>query len=222
MKSQATILISGLLFAALAFFSYQLFGWTLDGWILAGAGVVHLAVVINTYPRLDPFLVGVHYTVALAGLGGVAWILLDVVGWASGAGGVLGDLLQHQWSESSSYFVLCVYVVLVTGLFLVLVVAISWLLYHRFPRRHEVLVGLFVASLLNIPCDFALVDPLSQVVVLDPEASQAFIFATGLLSLELPMLLHGLIAVFVGIAWRGWRAPRSARRPELAHPPGED
>lgn len=221
MKSRATVVISGLLFATLALVGYQLFGWRLDGWILASAGVVHLGVVLSTYPRLDLFLVGIHYALALAGLGGVARILFGVVGWTTEAGGVVWALLQHEWSQVATYVLLGVYVVLVTSLFLVLVVALSWLVSHRFPRRHEVLVGLFVASLLNIPCDFALADPLSQVVVLDPDESQGFIFATGVLHLELPLILHGLIALFVGIAWRGWRHWRSGSRFESAHPSGE-
>lgn len=203
MRTRVPLVISALFFAALTLFSYQLFGWRLDGWILAGAGIVHLAVVLSSYPRLDPFLIGIHYVVTVVSLGGVVWILLDVAGSAAGAGSVFWALFQDQWSQIASYMILGLYVVLVTALFLILIVAISWLLRQRFPYRHEILEGLFVASLLNISCDFALVDPLSQVAVLRPEESQAFVFAVGIRSLVLPVILHGLVALTVGALWHG-------------------
>jgi hypothetical protein len=213
------VVVSGLLFAALSLFSYQLFGWTIDGWVLALGGAVHLAVVLRTYPRLDGFLIAFHYFVALVGFAGIGWVLVDVTGPAAGAGGVLLALLQDQWSEPVQYAILAGYVLLLSALFLSLVVVFSWLFRRRKPWRQELLAGLFVASLLNIPCDFALADALSQVAVLDPEESQAFVFAVGVESLDLPLLLHGLIALLVVAVsgWYGWKLQHRLSG-EIAHP----
>jgi hypothetical protein len=218
MSSRFLVVLSGLIFAVLALFGYQLFDWRVDGWILALAGVLHLTVVLKSYPRLDPFLVGIHYLIAVVGLAGVGSVLLEVAGSADRAGGVLAALLQDQWSQPASYVILSVYALLVAALFLVLVEALSWLLHQRCASRRELLVGCFVASLLNIPCDFALTDALSQVAVLNPEESRAFVFAVGLRSLDLPVILHGVIALVVGIAWRGWKAQQPVARADRTHP----
>ena len=218
MKSRSPMVVSGLLFAALALFGYHLFGWRIDGWVLAAGGAVHLAIIMRTDPRLDGFLIAFHYLVALVGLAGIGWVLIDVVGPAAGAGGVLRALLQDQWSEPVQYAIAAGYVLLSAVLFLSLVVVFAWLFHRRRPRRRELLAGLFVASLLNIPCDFALADALSQVAVLDPDESQAFVFAVGVESLDLPLLLHGLIVLMVaGSTWHGWKAGRRVDA-TVAHP----
>lgn len=208
MKSRMPVVVSGLLFAALSLFGYQLFGWAIDGWVLALGGAVHLAVVLKIYPRLDGFLITFHYLVVLVGLGGIGWVIVDVTGPAAGASGILLTLLQDQWFEPVQYAILAGYVLLLTTLFLSLIVVFSWLFRRRMPWRQELLTGLFVASLLNIPCDFALTDALSQVAVLNPEESQAFVFAVGVESLDLPLLLHGLITLAVtAAAWHKWKPP---------------
>jgi hypothetical protein len=208
MTSRSAVVLSGFLFAAFTLLGYQVLGWKLDGFVLALAGVAHLAVVLKSYPRLDGFLIGLHYVLALVGLVGVGWVLLDVAGSPAGALGVATSLLQDQWTEPVQYAIFGGYALLLTALFALLVVLLSWLALRRSPMRHEFLTGLFVASLVNIPCDFALADALSQVAVLDPEQSQAFVFAVGLESLDLPVLLHCLIALVVTVSWK----PRQVRR----------
>lgn len=217
--SRSAVVLSGLVFAAVALLGYQVLGWKLDGWVMALAGAAHLAVVLKRYPRLDAFLIGFHYVVALVGLAGVAWVLVEVAGAAAGARGVASSLLQDQWTEPLQYAIFSGYALLLTALFVVLVVVFSWLIHRRSPKRHELLAGLFVASLLNIPCDFALADALSQVAVLDPEKPQAFVFAVGLESLDFPVLLHCLMALVVAVSWKVWKPRHSLSRTE-PHPSG--
>ena len=205
MKSRSPVVITGLLFAALALFGFQFFGWRIDGWVLALGGIVHLAIVIWTYPRLDSFLIPFHYLVAFVALAGIGWVLINVVGsaWAAGTGGVLWALLRDAWSKPLNYAIMAGYNLLLTSLFLSLVAIFGWLFHRRKLRCQELLAGLFVSSVLNIPCDFALRDVLSHVVVLDPDASQAFVLAVGIGNLEDPLFLHVVIALIVAVyVWR--------------------
>jgi hypothetical protein len=87
--ARSVVVLSGLAFAAMALFGYQLLGWQIDGWILLVAGIVHLAIVLGFYPRLDVFLVVLHYGLALAALGGVVSVLVDAGGAAPKSGPVL-------------------------------------------------------------------------------------------------------------------------------------
>lgn len=196
-SARSAVVMSGLLFAAAALFGYQLFGWRMDGWVLVSAGVVHLAIVLRSCPRLDSFLIVFHYLLALAALGGVLWVLVDGGGTPRGAGNIILALCKDQWSEGAPYAFLGGYALLLTTVFLVLVFALSWFFHGRKPERNEVLTGLFVASILNIPCDFAIADALSKIVVLDPQSSRAFIFAAGVTSLDFPLILHGLLVIAV-------------------------
>ena len=224
--SRSVVVISGLVFAGLALFGYQLFGLWSDEWVLLLAGVVHLALVLRFYPRLDAFLVELHYAVLIAALAGVVWVLFDGGGTASGSGGVLLALLRDQWSEPLSYAILGGYVLLVTPAIILAVLALSWIMLRRKPQRKELLAGLFVSSILNIPCDFALANVLSQIVVLDPEKSRSFVFAVGLQSLDSPLILHALVVLVIAVSsWRGWESRHQPRvgadspgRAELRHP----
>lgn len=197
MASRTAVVVSGALYAAASMFSYPLIGWKLDGWALLLVGMLHLVIVLRCHPRLDGFVVGLHYLVALVGLAGAVGVILDVSGWSSGVGGVLWNLLRDRWGDPVSYALAGIYVLLVTAFLLLAVVTISWLIRRRSPTREELLAGLFVASLLNIPCDFAFRDALAQVAVLDPVQAQAFVIAIGVDSLQLPLLLHALVVAAV-------------------------
>lgn len=136
---------------------------------------------------------------------------------AKGALGIASSLLEDQWTKPLHYVFFGGYTLFLIILFILLVLLSVWLSQHRAPTRQEILTGLFVASLLNIPCDFALIDALSQVVVLDAERSQAFVFAVGIASLDFPLLLHGLIALLVVVSWKRWGSrPPGASPPEPA------
>jgi len=103
------------------------------------------------------------------------------------------------------------YVLLVTAVFLVAILGLSWAVHLRKPRRGELLVGLFVASLLNMPCVFGIMDALSRMGVFCPEESRALAFAVGVENLERPVLLHGLvILVLTYEVWRGRKSPRES------------
>ena len=207
--ARTAVLLSGVMFAALSLFSYKLFGWKLDGWLLLVAGAVHLVIVLRASQQLDTFVVVFHYCLALIGLCGVLWILVDTVGFPAGVGNIFLAILGNEWSSPSYYMQFAVYVSLRIGLLCFLIAAVSWSIHRRMPPCRFLLVGLFVGSLLNIPCDFALTDVLAEVVVLDVEKSRPFTFAVGLQSLDFPLLLHAIIAIGTGVA--AWLA-ESRRR----------
>ena len=209
MKPRRLVGLSGLLFAALALFSYKVFGWRLDGWILALTALLHLGVVLRDYPRVDRFLVWFHYLVLLIGLTGVAWVLIDVTGSALGVPRILLPLLCEDWTDPVTYAFLGMYFLVVTSAWLFLILTVTWIVHRRKPRRPELLAGLFVASLLTIPCHFALADVLSAVAVLNPEEAGAFVFAVGLLSLDVPIALHVLTGILVAAALRRHPTARS-------------
>ncbi len=208
--SRSGVATSGLLFTVMALFGYQLFGWQVDGWVLSLVGVVHLAVVLGSHSRLDWFLVWFHYFVTFIALGGVVWVLVDVGATPRGAGAIVLMLFRAQWFDALHYWLFASYVFVRAAAFLCAIFGLSWIVRRRSPRRQELLAGLFVASLLNIPCHFAVYDALSQLQVREPEKYRAFSFAVGILSLDFPVRLHAMVLLLLTHdAWRRRKLSRS-------------
>lgn len=209
--TRSPVVVSGFIFTLLALFGYHIFGWRLDGWILCFGGAIHLAVVLRWYPRLDRFLVSFHYFVTLVALGGFVWILVDAGGTPRGAWVTFLSLLQSQWVKPSYYWFAIKYILVMQLVFFTVILGISWVTHRRKPERNELMVELFVVSLLTIPCELAIIDAIAGMGAFRPEESRAILFAFGIENLTLPVILHGIIAsLVIVIAWR-------SRRDSLRH-----
>lgn len=197
------VIFSSVGFGLLALFGYHIFGWRMDGWILGLAAVCHTALVLKWYPRLDWFLVSLHYLLAFVEVAGVLWVFMDLGGVLPRSWDIFLSYFPGQWLKLSHYWFLARYAFLMTLIFSATILAISWILNRRHPRTDELIVGFFVASVLNISCELALVDAFAGMGAFRPEGSRAFIVAFGVENLSFPVILHGIIAILIVLnAWK--------------------
>jgi len=199
-RSNLTVLMSASLFAIAALVTFHVIDWRIDGIVLTSVAALHLAVVLKCHPKLDSFVVITHYAVLAASVGGILWILAHELGFPAGSFVAAVDLALEFFEQPGGVGLVLTKTALAI---LVAILLINYVVHRRRPSREDLVTGLFVATILNFTCFFAITDPTSTVVVYDPEGAPAYTFGVGLSVLVFPLLLHVLVLIPMGVySWR--------------------
>jgi len=198
MKARISVLLAAGLFCFLATLMIMVDHPSYAVVLLTVAAAVHLAVVLHRYPVIDAFQVITHYAVLALSLVAVFSFVVSAFGLPHGAVRVLVALLRVSWSSPVAYGQ-AVHYIASRGAALLVGVTLAHLLVQKSwrPQLEAVLTGVFVASILFVPCEFLFLDPVAGVIVEDPASASSFGVAVGMGSLEPSLLLHFLIALAI-------------------------